>query len=348
MAATKKISSKHGLLGLTIGISVSLFSICSYGSQWIPKKTGKVVHTKINEASGIAVSRKQTGVIWTHNDSGDKARIFAMRSDGEHAGEYILKGAHNRDYEDIAIGPGPKEGVDYLYVGDIGDNDSTRRNITVYRFPEPLVSIDNKSTYDVDSVEKIHLRYPDHAHDAETLMVDPRTGDLLVGTKRGEKFSLFKVTQDEITKGVSETIPMTLVISVVEPKLDLFGIKHMASAGDISPDGSIIAVRGYGYGIFWERGEGQTIADAMRGKSRSMKLAEPVNVQGESLGFDDKNGFYTLSEGVGQTIYYYQQVAEVIEPTSLAGEYTMGGILFCGGLTGFFFIKKRQRNGATE
>jgi hypothetical protein len=41
-----------------------------------------------------------------------------------------------RDCEDIAVGPGPVKGKSYVYDGDIGDNDSKRKYITVYRIEE--------------------------------------------------------------------------------------------------------------------------------------------------------------------------------------------------------------------
>ena len=44
------------------------------------------------------------------------------------------------DFEDITIGSGPVPGQDYLFIGDIGNNDYDRRFLQVYRFPEPLVT----------------------------------------------------------------------------------------------------------------------------------------------------------------------------------------------------------------
>ena len=46
----------------------------SYSS---PQVTGTLPPT-VTEASGMAISRTQPGVLWLHNDSGDKARIYAM------------------------------------------------------------------------------------------------------------------------------------------------------------------------------------------------------------------------------------------------------------------------------
>ena len=91
----------------------------------------------IKETSGIAASRRVDNVWWVHNDSGDSARVFAINTSGQTLGEYALSGASAIDWEDIAAGPGPTAGVSYLYVGDIGDNDQKRRDLVIYRIPEP-------------------------------------------------------------------------------------------------------------------------------------------------------------------------------------------------------------------
>ena len=103
-------------------------------------KVGTVQSALIGEASGLAASRKNPGVLWTHNDDGP-ACVYAIAPDGKHLGVYNLEGAKMRDWEDIAIGPGPQANVDYLYVGAIGDNNSKRKSIIIYRVPEPKVDV---------------------------------------------------------------------------------------------------------------------------------------------------------------------------------------------------------------
>ena len=39
--------------------------------------------SEINEASGLIVSKKNDGILYTHNDSGDKGRIFAVTVEGK-------------------------------------------------------------------------------------------------------------------------------------------------------------------------------------------------------------------------------------------------------------------------
>ncbi len=76
----------------------------------------------MGESSGLVVSKKNPNTIWVNNDSGDTARLFAISTTGALRGIYALDGATAFDWEDIAMGPGPKKNVPYLYVGDTGDN----------------------------------------------------------------------------------------------------------------------------------------------------------------------------------------------------------------------------------
>ena len=106
---------------------------------------GLLEYPPINEASGVAVSRKNSDVLWTHNDKGDSNRVFACNSQGKHLGVYSIGGATNRDWEDIAVGPGPVSGQQYLYVGEIGDNSAKYDLKHIYRVPEAFEIFDRKN-----------------------------------------------------------------------------------------------------------------------------------------------------------------------------------------------------------
>lgn len=84
-----------------------------------PQQVGTVQQVAIDEAPGLAASILNSGVLWTHNDSGDSARAYAMDTQGNHLGIYNITGAGATDWEDIAVGPGPAGGVSYLYLGDM-------------------------------------------------------------------------------------------------------------------------------------------------------------------------------------------------------------------------------------
>ena len=58
-----------------------------------------------------------------------------------------MENVHQFDFEDIALAPAPNQDVDYIYVGDIGNNWSKhcrgidKPNKKVYMFPEPNIDI---------------------------------------------------------------------------------------------------------------------------------------------------------------------------------------------------------------
>jgi hypothetical protein len=91
-----------------------------------PVSAGVVQHAPLQEASGLVASRTHPGVLWSHNDSGDGPRLFALTTSVGDLGVFTLDGAEARDWEDLAIGLGPEPGLDYLYAGNIGDNESQR------------------------------------------------------------------------------------------------------------------------------------------------------------------------------------------------------------------------------
>ena len=51
-----------------------------------------------------------------------------------------LAGVENRDWEDIAVGPGPDASKSYVYVADIGDNEGQYQYKYIYRFEEPVLN----------------------------------------------------------------------------------------------------------------------------------------------------------------------------------------------------------------
>ena len=113
----------------------------------------------------------RSGLLWTLNDSGGTPQVFALSRTGRLRAAVTLSGATNVDWEDIAIRGRT------LYVGDIGDNAAQREEIAIYRFAEPA-----PGTSAVPA-DRIVLRYPDGPRDAEALLIDPRTGTVVIVTK---------------------------------------------------------------------------------------------------------------------------------------------------------------------
>lgn len=265
-----------------------------------PVSKGLIVSFKINEGSGIAASQLNPGTLWVHNDSGASNQVFAISATGLEQATFKLDGAKAVDWEDIAVGPGPAPQTSYLYVGDIGDNGESRAGITVYRVPEPKVTASLLETT-LKGVEALPLVYPDKAHNAETLMVDPLNGDVYIVVKDGGGVSPVFRAAAPLVAGQKVTLQQVALLQFGQAPLA--GSKT-TTAGDISPDGKWIAVRSYDAAFLWLRQAGMTVGQALAGAPCPIPQAKEG--QGEALGFAaDGKGYYTFSEGKFVPLSFY-------------------------------------------
>lgn len=248
------------------------------------QEVGSIASEDIDEASGLVSSRSNINYLWTHNDSGGEPIVYLMSKTGTEASQARLEGSQNTDWEDIAMGPGPDDAIQYLYVGDIGDNRATRNNLTIYRVAEPDLNVPNiPSSQTLSNVEAINYVYSNGARDAESLMVDPLTKDIYIVSKRESQVGLYVLP---FPQSVVEMDTAEFIMSM--PYTGFVG-------GDISFDGTEVLIKTYFEVYHWARPNGVTIKDALSEKpSRLMYTAEP---QGEAICFStDGFGFYTVSE----------------------------------------------------
>lgn len=213
-----------------------------------PQVAFRFTDPRIRESSGLVSSSIVDGVVFTHNDSGDEARFFAVGSDGRTLATYVLPKVQARDWEDIARGP-DEQGRSSLWIGDIGDNNAVRENgILVHRVREPRPG--NDKTVSTEAPTSFRLRYPDGPRDAETLLVHPRTARLYVVTKPLAGQPRVYAAPPRLD-GTAPNV-LELVASVTPRRTGTQGgpdigslAQTLVTAGDVSPDGSRVAVRTY-------------------------------------------------------------------------------------------------------
>lgn len=256
--------------------------------------TGTVVSGDLREASGLVASRRHPGILWTHNDSGDGPRLFAIREDGTLVATYTLTGALARDWEDIALGPGPKRGVDYLYVGDIGNNCECRTDLGVYRVPEPDLPPSPATGIPVTGYERISYTFPEKPANAEALLVDPRDGGLyLVDKVKTNTARLWRFPVPAVS-GASVTLVEEARLTLPIP--DPCEAAYLVTGGDVSADGSAIMLTTYTHVLRWYRGGKQGFASAMRGVPSVLHRHQAANI--ESLAIrPDGAAYRVLPEG---------------------------------------------------
>lgn len=251
----------------------------------------------IDEASGLAASATMNGYLWTNQDSGQPNSLYLISRDGKTIQQYNVPGSTNHDWEEVAVGPGPDNGVSYIYIGDIGNNNApvTPTN-TIYRIPELTGT---GMAFNQSLLQKITFSYPDGPRDAEGLVVDPVTKDIFVISKENSSTGIYRLPYPQ---SVAETI-------VAEKMGNVPGVT-LATAGSISKDGSEIVIRTYLAVYYWKRTNGQTVGQTLT-RSSDKLLTVALEPQGEAICFDNENtGFYTLSEkgnASGVTLNYYKR-----------------------------------------
>jgi hypothetical protein len=282
-----------GLVMLPVLLTTSC-ALAKRSEEFLPGVQAGVVESNlVREASGIVASRQNPGVLWVHNDSGDRPRIYGIDTRGGFLGICSIRGATNRDWEDIAIGPGPDPNQQYLYIGDIGDNQAKRPEVTVYRVAEPKVGATAFGTITTDPAEAIRLTYPDSPRDAETLLLDPLTRDIYIISKR-ELFS--RVYRAAFPQSTTASTRMEAVATMP------WGF---TVAGDVSRDGRRVIVRGMFSGAsMWHRNPDEPLWRAFSGPHVSLPLlSEP---QGEGICFDAKGlGYFTIGEMTHPPLHYF-------------------------------------------
>jgi hypothetical protein len=254
-----------------------------------------------NELSGIASSVVNPGVLYVHEDDAGTNTIPITNAHGDDLGILVLDNISTRDVEDIKVAVGPEVGKTYIYLADIGDNNNSRKTITVYRFAEPVLKdLSASSVIHLQTIDKIELAYPKNPVNAETLLVDPVTKDIFVATKETSRSTIY-------TAAYPQSLTSTTVLkSVVKTNFDLL------TSGDISPDGSEMLLRNKGQIWYWKRSAGQSVAQTILAAPQTAPYAGNEH-QGEGICFMyDGSGYLTDTEikdhaGAVSTISFYKR-----------------------------------------
>jgi hypothetical protein len=268
-----------------------------------PRRVGAFDAETVPEASGLAASRRNPGVLYLLDDRPGTSEVWAIGTDGDMLGAITVSGLDARDTESLAVGPCAAGDPDAcVYVGDIGDNLRRRADIRVHRFPEPDLGEAVTSRVEADSAR---LAYPDGAHDAEALIVDG-AGALYILTKApfdpdtgvtGET-RLYRAL--ELGDGVLEDLGP---VPVPEPQLPL----HSQVVGNVVTGADYldwrVLVRTYDQVLEYRAPlAGADLATLADWPVRS--LPSPLEPQSEAIAWAaDGCGYYTAGEMVGDLWY---------------------------------------------
>lgn len=103
----------------------------------------------LDEVSGMWAPGE--AAIWVIEDGSNPDRIFEVDTSGQILRSYKVKEGGNRDWEALAA-----DSLGNVYIGDFGNNGNSRKNLRVYKVPDPRTEPGDK----IDAVT-LDFEYPE-------------------------------------------------------------------------------------------------------------------------------------------------------------------------------------------
>lgn len=245
---------------------------------------GLIDNPMLTEVSGLASSIANPGMFWVNNDSGDEPRIYLIDSAANLVAIVRLEGAENRDWEEVAIGRGPDPNLNYVYIGEIGDNQAQYPTKHIYRILDFKINQAEKVIDTlISEVDHLEITLPDGQRDSEAFLVDPISNNLYLFSKREEKINLYEI--NNWSKG-NLSIKAKFLLQLPFTQI---------TAADISKDGSEILIKNYENVYYWKRDVSKPLISVFESSARVLPYAQEP--QGEAIAFDIFGmGYFTVSE----------------------------------------------------
>ena len=267
------------------------------------KTAGLLDDPRVTESSGLAPSRAHPGQLWTHNDSGGRARLFRFDPQKPQTGAaavVTLDLPRPKDWEDMAAFVW--KDLPWLLVADVGDNQAKRDFVTLWLLrEEDWVGPTHQTT-----AFRIDLRYADGPRDCEAVAVDSARGEVILVSKIDsrrdfrEQAAAYVFHLEEALRRILETSsgqPDPLVLEPVA-RLPL----KITTAADVSPDGRRLVVATYGDAWEYARGEDETWPQALAKPPRQIALGPRGQSESICYGLDGQTLWLT-AEGVGKPVW---------------------------------------------
>lgn len=258
---------------------------------------GQLQNDDLVEASGLARSQRDPELLWSMNDGGSKARLYAFDSAGFHRGRITLDGIKNRDWEDLSSFT--IDGTPYLLVADTGDNDNKRGKVTLHVVLEPDLDGDDKVR--LQPAWSIDFRYPDGPRDLEAVVADPANDRAVLLSKREWPPVLFEVPLHPPTDNTVTAKRLGPIESLPAPTRQdrehaVFTKEwHWQPTGmDISPDGRLAVILTYRGVYLYRLDPGRGLYDSLTGQAYGFGLGNFRNAESVAFAADGNSIFVTL------------------------------------------------------
>ena len=297
------------MIALASRESVKLADIASIEGASV-QKVAEFKHPLISESSGVVLSRQWENIMWTHNDSGDSARIFATDLEG---GVIFPPFVNSETYEGLAIGDAVN--VDWediatdnhanLYIAACGNNANMRRDLAIYKIrePHPRAAI----------LTRYHQIYRFEWPDQETFPPEKLNFDCealfwangrlyLLSKNRSDAFT--NLYRFDVLDGSELNIPT---------RIGTFETRGQVTAADATPDGRKLAVLTYdNIWVFEIPGVEGFYEDnwLSKGKIRYLKTISENIQQSEAITFKDEDTLIITNE---QRDIFELKLADMVE-----------------------------------
>ena len=301
----------------------------AWNTEFSRKQCGTLdINENIIEVSGIACSRVTPGYIWMQSDETERYIIATDEKGAERACKLKFSKNIRWDWEDLS--GGVYEGKNYLFIGAFGDNEETGGNYSVVWVEEPAIDPLNTPELTV-TPNQIKFVYPDGKnHNCEALMYDNREQMIYIITKvYYDVCQVFRMpfrtdygTETQTLEYICD-LGLRSDLGYSEQNKPYKGF-HLVTGADISPDGRYILIKNhnnivasYSWILYWEREEGESVADALKRQPQPLKCYS-YEWQGEAICWLDNYTFYTTSDaddGNPPIYRYTRPFAEGVEQT---------------------------------
>ena len=274
------------------------------------EKMGYLDSDKLIEASGLQASHSYSGDFFAHNDDG-KSVIYVIDETGNDLGNMVIEPARNKDWEDITSVP-----VDdgrWLVAGDIGDNFTKRKYITLYFAKEPSPGKGGRYSGRLNLEHRLDLTYPDGARDCESMSYDPVDNQILLLTKRDKPARLYAIDLETALREDQAELKFLGTVSPYRPPTIADRAKwggrtdwiSQPTGLDISADGSEAVVITYRSLYRYYRQEGEDWLTAMQRKPA--EVVGPPAPQNEAIAYSiDGKSIFVVTEKQPAPIYRFQ------------------------------------------
>ena len=277
---------------------------------------GQLENSEIDEASGLAASRRRSDLLWIHNDSGASPRLYAVGLDGRDRGTVDVRGAFNVDWEDLASFQ--LDHVSYLLIADVGDNDAERESVMLYIVQEPELRGDRFAAGTAVSVQwSLEVVFEDGPVDNEGVAVDVARQRILLLSKRTVPLRLYEVPLHPSDSQVGSVVRAALVAEIAnipQPTIvdleedSLFGqFRSQGTALDVTPDARELLVVTYANAYRFRRAVAENWQQAV--SRPPAQVALPTLAQAEAGAYSrDHQSLFVTSEQRPSPLFRFDRV----------------------------------------